>query len=169
MVYLTISELALKIPKRPKNFDHFKDLFKHCIKLFLQNSSGKSFFGYYPWTIQKDLVIFRAENVCSKFQFFNGTYVNLFFSFQPNYPDESSPQLHDNAVEYETSTFLRRVREALLSRCVYIFFKENSILFFYKYSLFSDFKFQDAKNSKPFYLDSTFGSLGNVCSSSLFL
>ena len=147
---------------------HRSLLNKHCIKLFLQNSSGKSFLGYHPWTIQKDLAIFRAENVCSNlFQFFNGT--NIFFSFQPNYPDESSPQLHDNAVEYETSTFLRRVREALLSRWVYIFFKENSILFFYKYSLFSDFKFQDAKNSKPFYLDSTFGSLGNVCSSSLFL
>jgi len=37
-------------------------------------------------------------------------------TLQPNYPDESSPQLHDSAVEYETSTFLRRVREALLSR-----------------------------------------------------
>ena len=55
---------------------------------------------------------------------------------QPNYPDESSPQLHDNAVEYETSTFLRRVREALLSRFVYIFsFRKISCLFTYFFLL----------------------------------
>ncbi len=34
----------------------------------------------------------------------------------PNYPLESSPELHDNAEEYETSQFLRNVRQALSSR-----------------------------------------------------
>ena len=41
---------------------------------------------------------------------------NIVVTLQPNYPNESSPQLHDNAIEYETSPFLKRVREALLSR-----------------------------------------------------
>ena len=34
----------------------------------------------------------------------------------PNYPTESSPELHDNAQEYETSIFLKTVRQALASR-----------------------------------------------------
>ena len=34
----------------------------------------------------------------------------------PNYPLESSPDLHDNAEEYEKSQFLRSVRQALESR-----------------------------------------------------
>ena len=34
----------------------------------------------------------------------------------PNYPLDSSPDLHDNAEEYEKSQFLRSVRQALESR-----------------------------------------------------
>lgn len=34
----------------------------------------------------------------------------------PNYPQESSPELHDNCEEYDTSTFLKAVRQALASR-----------------------------------------------------
>ena len=34
----------------------------------------------------------------------------------PNYPLESSPELHDNTEEYATSPFLQNVRQALISR-----------------------------------------------------